>query len=92
MMSLGFQCAQPVKMTSPGGMEATHTHLGNVSGQLLPTGSTPDAATCHMNLNHNHMLNRPQAFQHKPMAKSLEGMQKKMWHALTEKTQSNERR
>ena len=44
-----------------------------------------------MNLNHNHTKNQQQAFQHKPMAKSLEEMLKMKWHALTERTQSRER-
>ena len=91
-MSLGFRCALPAKMTSPGGTEIIHIDLGIASGQLLLTENTPDAATCHMNQNHHHTQNQQQAFQHKPMAKSLEGMRKKMWHALIEKTLSRERR
>ena len=57
----------------------------------LPTETALDAATCHMNLNHNHTKNLQQAFQHKPVAKSLEEMLRKKWHALTVKTRSSEK-
>ena len=91
-MSLGFQSARLVKTTSQDGMDDTPMSPRSVSGQLEPlTENTPDAATCHTNLNHNHTKNQQQAFQHKPMAKSLEEMLKMKWHALTERTQSRER-